>query len=119
LRRNVKWQDGAPFTADDVIFSYHAVMNPANFTGSTVGYRDISSIEKKDDYTIVVHLKERYAPFVAAFFTMSGTPYPVLPKHILAKYPNINKVDFNRIPVGTGPYKVVEYDKGRLIKMVA
>ena len=119
LRPNVKWQDGAPFTADDVIFSYQAVMNNANFVGSRVGYSDIASIEKKDDYTIVVHLKARYAPFVAAFFTMSGTPYPILPKHLLAKYPNINKVDFNRIPVGTGPFKVVEYDKGRLIKMVA
>jgi peptide/nickel transport system substrate-binding protein len=119
LRRNVKWQDGAPFSADDVIYTYQQVMNPANFVGSTVGYKDITSIDKKDDYTIVVHLKQRYAPFVAAFFTMSGTPYPILPKHILSKYPNINKVDFNRIPVGTGPFKVVEYDKGRLIKMVA
>ena len=119
LRKGVKWQDGAPFTADDVIFTYDAVMNNANFVGSRVGYDRITSIDKKDDYTIVVHLKQRYAPFIAAFFTMSGTPYPILPKHILAKYPDINKVDFNRIPIGTGPFRVVEYDKGRLIKMVA
>jgi peptide/nickel transport system substrate-binding protein len=119
LRKNVKWQDGMPFTADDVIFSYDAVMNKANNVGSQVGYSDITSIDKKDDYTIVVHLKQRYAPFIASFFTMSGTPYPVLPKHILSKYPDINKVDFNRIPIGTGPFRVVEYDKGRLIKMVA
>jgi len=119
LRPHVKWQDGAPFTADDVIYTYQQVMNPANFVGSRVGYDDIAGIEKKDDYTIVVHLKKRYSPFVAAFFTMSGTPYPILPKHILSKYADINRVDFNRIPIGTGPFKVVEYDKGRLIKMVA
>jgi peptide/nickel transport system substrate-binding protein len=119
LRPNVKWQDGAPFSADDVIYTYQQVMNKANFVGSLVGYDDVASIDKKDDFTIVVHLKKRYAPFVAAFFTMSGTPYPILPKHLLSKYPNINRVDFNRIPVGTGPFKVVEYDKGRLIKMVA
>ncbi|HEY7982435.1 MAG TPA: peptide ABC transporter substrate-binding protein [Candidatus Eremiobacteraceae bacterium] len=119
LRPNVKWQDGAPFSADDVIYTYQQVMNNANFVGSRVGYTNIASIEKKDDYTIVVHLKARWAPFVATFFTMSSTAYPILPKHILSKYPNINKADFNRIPVGTGPFKVVEYDKGRLIKMVA
>lgn len=119
LRPKVKWQDGAPFTADDVIYTYQQVMNPANFVGSRVGYDDIATIEKKDDFTIVVHLKKRYSPFVAAFFTMSGTAYPILPKHVLSKYPDINRVDFNRIPIGTGPFKVVEYDKGRLIKMVA
>ncbi len=119
LRKNVKWQDGAPFSADDVIYTYDQVMNNANFVGSRVGYSDISSIDKVDDYTIVVHLKQRYAPFIAAFFTMSGTPYPILPKHLLSQYPNINRVDFNRIPIGTGPFRVVEYDKGRLIKMVA
>jgi peptide/nickel transport system substrate-binding protein len=119
LRPNVKWQDGAPFTADDVLYTFAQVMNPANFVGSHVGYDDVAAIDKKDDFTIVVHLKKRYSPFVASFFTMSGTPYPILPKHILSKYPDINKVDYNRIPIGTGPFKVVEYDKGRLIKMVA
>ena len=119
LRPKVKWQDGAPFTADDVIFTYDAVMNRANFVGSHVGYDDIAAIDKKNDYTITVHLKKRWAPFIATFFTMSSTAYPILPKHILGKLPDINKVDFNRIPIGTGPFKVVEYDKGRLIKMVA
>ncbi len=121
LRKGVKWQDGAPFSADDVIYTYEQVNNKDNFVASTVGYNKqyISSIDKKDDYTIVVHLAQRWAPFVNNFFTMGSTPYPILPKHILSKYPNINHVPFNVIPVGTGPFKVVEYQKGSLIRMVA
>ncbi|HXW75893.1 MAG TPA: peptide ABC transporter substrate-binding protein [Candidatus Eremiobacteraceae bacterium] len=121
LRRGVKWQDGAPFTADDVIYTYQQVTNPQNFVGSTVGYDStyIKGITKVDDFTIVVHLVRKWAPFVNNFFTMGSTPYPILPKHILDRYPNINKVPFDNLPVGTGPFKVVEYEKGSLIKMVA
>src|SRR4029077_3253096 len=119
LRSGVTWQDGAPFTADDVIYTWHQVMNPKNNTGSQVGFDDIAAIDRKSADEIVVHLKKPYAPFVATFFTMSGTPYPVLPKHLLDKYPDINRVPFNLAPVGTGPFKVVSYEKGRAIKMVA
>jgi peptide/nickel transport system substrate-binding protein len=119
LRRGVRWQDGAPFTADDVIFSWQQVMNLRNFVGTRLGYDDVLAIEKRDDHTIVVRLKRPYAPFIASFFTMSGSPIPVLPKHLLSKYPDLNHVAFNNVPTGTGPFRVVSYEKGRLIKLVA
>lgn len=119
LRRGVNWQDGAPFTADDVIFTWQQVMNPRNFVGTRQGYDDIAAIDKRDDHTIVVHLKKPYAPFIASFFTMSATPIPILPKHLLSRYQDLNRVDFNRTPVGTGPFRVVSYEKGRLIKLLA
>jgi len=119
LRRGVKWQDGAPFTADDVIFTWQQVMNPRNFVGTRLGYDDVAAIDKRDDHTIVVHLKKPYAPFIASFFTMGAAPIPILPKHLLSRYQDLNRVDFNRTPVGTGPFRVVSYEKGRLIKLLA
>ncbi|HXM18731.1 MAG TPA: peptide ABC transporter substrate-binding protein [Candidatus Tumulicola sp.] len=119
LRKGVLWQDGKPFTADDVIFTYQAIMNKDNNVSSRVGYDLITGIDKKDDHTIVVHIKQKWAPFVASFFTMSGTPFPILPKHLLGQLPNINHADYNNKPIGTGPFQIVSYEKGSLIKFVA
>jgi peptide/nickel transport system substrate-binding protein len=119
LRKGVKWQDGAPFGPDDVIFTWQAVMNPANNVGSRLGYDDITHIDKRDDQTIVVHLRRPYAPFVASFFTMGSTPYPVLPKHLLGGMHDINRAAYNNLPVGTGPFRVAEYRKSTFIKFVA
>jgi peptide/nickel transport system substrate-binding protein len=119
LRKGVQWQDGAPFSADDVVYTYQQIMNKSNNVSSTVGYDDIGKIDEPDKYTIVVHLKKPFAPFIASFLTMSSTPYCVLPKHLLSRYPNINKVPFDNVPVGTGPFKVVSYEHGALIRMVA
>jgi peptide/nickel transport system substrate-binding protein len=118
LRRGVTWQDGAPFTADDVVFTWRAVMNPRNQVAVRSGYDLISRIDVIDPLTIAVHLKHPYAPFVATFFAMSATSYGVLPKHLLAKYSDLNDIPFDRLPVGTGPFKVV-FDDGKRVRMVA
>jgi peptide/nickel transport system substrate-binding protein len=115
LRRGVTWHDGKPFGADDVIFTFHAIMNKSNNVPSTVGYELVTTIDKIDDHTIRVHLKQPYAPFIATFFAQSGTPYPVLPAHLLAKFPNINQVDFNHQPVGTGPFVMERWQRGSRI----
>jgi peptide/nickel transport system substrate-binding protein len=115
LRPGVTWQDGAPFGAGDVIFTWHAIVNPRNNVASTVGYDDVRAIDKRDEHTIVVHLKRPYAPFVATFFGPSSSPYPVLPAHLLARYPDINHVAFNSRPVGTGPFVVDTWHRGSKI----
>ena len=119
LRKGVQWQDGAPYSADDVIYSWQQVMNPRNNVQTRSGYDLVSSIDKKDDYTIVIHLKKRYAPFVASFFTMSSTAYTIQPKHLLAQYSDLNHVPYNSKPVGTGPFIVKEWIRGTIIRMVA
>ncbi|HLI95641.1 MAG TPA: peptide ABC transporter substrate-binding protein [Candidatus Baltobacteraceae bacterium] len=119
LRRGVKWQDGAPFTADDVMYTWRQMLNPRNLVVSRFGYDVVSRIDKRDDYTIDVHLKRRFAPFVATFFTMANHTNCILPKHLLAQYADINRISYNTMPIGTGPFKIARYEKGSSITFVA
>lgn len=118
LRKGVKWHDGAPFTAHDVVFTTHAILNPANDLQTRTGWEDIASVQALDNYTIKFHLKQVYAPAVATFFAEGGY-YPVLPAHLLEKYPNLNHVPFNANPVGTGPFKFVKWVHGDRIELAA
>jgi peptide/nickel transport system substrate-binding protein len=119
LRRNVVWQDGAPFGADDVIYTWRQVMNPRNYVVSRFGYEVVRAIDRRDDHTIIVHLRRRFAPFVATFFTMASHPDCILPRHLLAGYADLNRAPFNSLPVGTGPFRVAAYEKGARIRFVA
>ena len=115
LRPGVRWQDGAPFGADDVIFTWHAILNKKNNIPSTVGYDVVTAIDKRDEHTIAVHLRYPSAPFVATFFAPSSNPYTVLPAHLLAHDESINQVPFNSHPVGTGPFIVDRWQRGNKI----
>ncbi len=118
LRKGVKWHDGVPFTSHDVVFTVHAIQNPANNLVTREGWDRIASVEAPDDYTVVFHLKKIYASAVATYFAESGN-YPVLPAHILEKYPDLNQVPFNTQPVGTGPFKFVKWVHGDHIELEA
>jgi peptide/nickel transport system substrate-binding protein len=119
LRKGVTWQDGAPFDASDVVFTWHAVMNPNNDVADRTGYDDIERIDTPNPFTAVVHLKRAYAPFVNTFLTMGASPFPVYPRHLLEQYRDLNRVPFNSAPVGTGPFKVLEWHRGQTLRMVA
>lgn len=114
LRRGVTWQDGAPFTAADVAFSYRAVMNPRDVISTRVGYTDIERLQTPDPYTVVVRLKHRYSPFVGTFFAPSAEPVPVMPEHLLARYPDVAQTPYSALPIGTGPFRVVSNSDGRI-----
>jgi peptide/nickel transport system substrate-binding protein len=103
LRHGVKWQDGAPFTSADVVFSWQQVMNPDNLVPTRFNYDRVASIDTPDAYTAVVHLKEPWAPFIANFFT----GYCIIPKHILKGYANINHADY----VNDLPFYVLWFDR--------
>jgi peptide/nickel transport system substrate-binding protein len=119
LRRGVVWQDGAPFTSHDVAFSWRAVMNPRTAVATRHGYDAISSIDTPDRWTVIVHLKRPFAPFVQTFFAHSDVQYAIVPEHILAKYPDLNNVPFNSMPIGTGPYRLVKWARGDRFELVA
>ena len=120
LRKGVIWHDGAPFGARDVAFTWRAVMNSRNNVFHREGYEEAARIDTPDDYTVVVHLKRRYPPFVTQFFTpLQEGAKGILPEHLLAKLPDINQAPYNAAPIGTGPFKFVRWDRSRGIELAA
>lgn len=117
LREDVKWHDGKPFTADDVVFSW-GIPRDEDYTGAyAYTYQNVKKVKKIDDYTVKIVLKERDASFINIPAVVG-----ILPKHILKDVPiaELGKNDFNRKnPIGTGPYKLKEWKHGQYLKLVA
>ena len=111
LRKDAKWSDGVPVTAQDWMFTYHAVLNPANNTKTRYGWDEIESASAPDPYTIVVHMKQP-SNAVLGILTMGGAAYPPLPAHVLAKLPDINRAPFNNMPLSSGPFVLKEWNHG-------
>ena len=118
LRKDAKWSDGAPFNADDVVFSTNVVLNKANNEVSRTGWDKITKVDEPDKYTVVYHLSKPYSPFVVTFFSSAGANPCVLPKHLLANLPNINNAAYNSLPVGIGPFKYQSWKRSDSVTMV-
>ena len=115
LREDVVWHDGAPFTADDIVFTVSTIKDP-DFRGApslSEMWRTVV-VEKIDAYTVRFVLREPFAPFID--YTTVG----MLPAHILgsASVGALEESKFNANPIGTGPFKVGEVS-ARRIRLVA
>jgi peptide/nickel transport system substrate-binding protein len=105
LRDDVKWADGEPFTADDVVFTYQYITNPDVKSPSAGSYVDVQSVEALDDLTVKVTFNQStsawYAPLVGSYGM-------VIPRHLFEAYNGTNAADApnNLMAVGTGPYYV-------------
>jgi peptide/nickel transport system substrate-binding protein len=119
LRKGVKWSDGAPFGAADVVFSTNIIRDPKTNTASKDGWDRILSVAAPDAYTVVYHLKEPYPPFTSTFFSTAGANPAIMPQHLLAHTADINKDPYNALPVGIGPFKYVAWKRGDRIVMDA
>jgi peptide/nickel transport system substrate-binding protein len=109
LRPGVKWHDGTPHSSADVKFTVDAI-NKGDWKPESVdGFDRISSVDTPDSLTAVVHYKEVYAPYQLQF--VRGT----LPRHVLAGRDINSANDYNRAPLGTGPYRVKEWKTGEYI----
>jgi peptide/nickel transport system substrate-binding protein len=114
LRKDVKWHDGRNFTAEDVSFTFKTIMNPDTNTVRRSNYyinKKPISIIIVNDYVLKIISPEPFAPLLMSL------GIEILPEHILNK-DDINKSKFNFNPIGTGPYKFVEWKSGQYIKLV-
>jgi peptide/nickel transport system substrate-binding protein len=115
LRKDVKWHDGQPFSAKDVVFTWKTIMNPKVSAFSTVGFDQIADMWVGDDFTVKFKLPQPYAPILDALADMF-----IVPEHILGKSPDINKDEFNtKRPVGTGAFKFAQWAAGDYIALDA
>ena len=107
LKPGVVWHDGKPFTADDVIFTWEFATDPATATVTRGLFENIHRIDRLDDHTIKVVFTDP----TPRWYVSGG---PVLPRHLFAEYKGANarNAPYNLKPVGTGPYKIVEFKPG-------
>jgi len=113
LKSGVTWHDGKPFTADDVVFTWEYAADPATAAFTTGTYRNIT-VEKLDDLTIRVVFKEPTPFWADAFVGVSGM---ILPKHHFGPYKGAQsrEAPANLKPVGTGPYKFLDFKPGDIL----
>ena len=101
LKRGVKWHDGQPFTADDCVFNWEYVSDPATAALTIGSYRDIK-VSKVDDYTIKIEFPKPTPFWADAFVGQFGM---IIPKHLFEPYKGAKsrEAPANLSPVGTGP----------------
>jgi peptide/nickel transport system substrate-binding protein len=116
LKKDVVWHDGKPFTADDVVFTWEYVMDPGTAAVTIGPYRDIVRIDKVDSHTVKIGFKSA-TPFWAAAFCGAATG-PIIPKHLFQAFKGdkSREAPTNLKPVGTGPYKFVDFKPGDTVR---
>lgn len=114
LKKDIFWEDGKPFSAKDVVFSYERIQDPGVDAAHLRNYyRDIEKVEALDDHTV------RYTyrmPYFRALEFCGGIP--IVPAHRFSPEDDFNRHPIMRHPVGTGPYRLLHWDTGKEIVLV-
>ncbi|PVH30229.1 ABC transporter substrate-binding protein [Pararhodobacter oceanensis] len=113
LREGVTWHDGEPFTAHDVAFTFMEVLKVHHGRGRTT-FGDLLAVETPDDLTAIFVLE---TPNPAMMRALDSRESPILPAHI---YEGTDILDnpANTAPIGTGPFKLAEYEIGSYVVLV-
>jgi peptide/nickel transport system substrate-binding protein len=112
LKPGVKWHDGQPFTADDVVFNWRYATHPET-AAVTIGYYEGTSFEKVDALTVRVRF-DKPTPYWPGVYSLAQ----LIPQHLFKDYigAKSREAPNNLKPVGTGPYKFVEFKPGDLLR---
>lgn len=102
LRKGVFWHDGKEFTAEDVKFTYDKIMDEKTNTVRRSSFELVKKAEVLDPYTFRVTYRQPFSPGLETW------SIGIIPKHLLEKE-DINTTPFNRNPIGTGPFRFVEW----------
>ena len=116
LRKDAKWHDGHPFTAEDVRFTYETMIHPKTPTAYKEDFLAIKDLEVLDPYTVRITYPKPYAQALESWGIW------MLPKHLLARYVRegrLREAPQNRQPIGNGPYRFVEWKSGEKVVVVA
>ncbi len=112
LRKDVLWQDGKPFTAEDVEFTFQKILDPTVPTPYSGDFEKVKSLRVMDLYTVEVIYKEPFSPGLASW------GMGMIPKHILSKE-DLRTSSFSRKPIGTGPYLLKLWKTGEKLELSA
>jgi peptide/nickel transport system substrate-binding protein len=115
LKKNVTWHDGKPFTADDVVFNWEYANDPGTAAVTIGQYRDIAKIDKLDSHTVKLSFKTPTPFWSAAFCGPTGM---IIPKHLFQPFKGdkSREAPTNLKPVGTGPYRFVDFKPGDIVR---
>jgi len=112
LRKGVKWHDGKPFTAADVLYTYQVTTDPKTPTAYAGDFLKTKKAEALDDYTFRVTYDKPFAPALISWASA------IMPKHLL-EGKDITTSPLARHPIGTGPYKFKEWVAGQKIVLAS
>ena len=114
LKRGVKWHDGKPFTADDVVFTWEYVRDPETAAVTSGSYRE-RTVDKIDSHTVRINFA-RPTPFWADSYV--GGNGCIIPRHLFADFKGARsrEAPANLKPVGTGPYVFVDFKPGDMLR---
>jgi peptide/nickel transport system substrate-binding protein len=115
LKKGVTWHDGKPFTADDIVFNWEYAVDPGTAATTIGSYKDIARIDKVDTHTVKITFKNP-TPFWSDAFC--GNRGMIIPKHVFEPFigAKSREAPANIKPVGTGPYKYVDFKPGDIVR---
>ncbi len=116
LKQGVRWHDGQPFTADDVVFNWQFARDPGTAAVTSGSYNNIQ-VDKIDQFTIKITFPKPTPFWADPFVSANGC---IIPKHLFEQYigSKSREAPYNLQPVGTGPYKFKSFTPGDLVQGV-